>query len=161
MSNLTNYPISSLLPPSAPEQCVLAAPIYLAIDTDQQSGTNVNFAMLTTFLRAVLPASLTAEASNGTLCDWWANSWLKNANQTSDFVRSIYANCPMEVCMAVDWPGDPDIAGIGVCTQRGLALGGLLRRGVDDRRVRDASGDSVHLHNCRMPSSYCEVTGLF
>jgi hypothetical protein len=118
MSNLTNYPISSLLPPWTHDQCVLGAPIYLAIEVKQQNGTDVSLPALASFLRAILPASRIDGASDGILFDWWASNWLTSPNKTNNFVVSIYASCSTEVCQAVDWPGDPDIAGIGVRIQK-------------------------------------------
>jgi hypothetical protein len=117
MSNLSNYPISSLQPAWTPDECVLAAPIYIDIEVNHQNGSDLSFSTLSNFLSAFLPAPLINEASPGVLCDWWANSWVTNANDTGNFVNAINANCSSQVCDAVDWPGDPDIAGIGVCNQ--------------------------------------------
>lgn len=116
MINLSNYQISLLKPAWTPDECVLAAPIYVDIEVNQQNGSDVGFSTLSNLLRAFLPAPLNG-ASAGDLCDWWAKSWVTNANDTGNFVTAISANCNPQVCDAVDWPGDPDIAGIGVCIQ--------------------------------------------
>ena len=113
MSNLSDYNISLLKPAWTRDNCILAAPIDIDIEINQQSGTDVGFSTLSAFLGAILPAPVN-QSSAGDLCDWWAKSWVTNTNETSNFVTAIDAGCHQQVCDIVDWPGDPDIAGIGV-----------------------------------------------
>jgi hypothetical protein len=69
MSNLSDYNISLLKPAWTPDNCILAVPIYIDIEINQQSGTDVGFSTLSAFLGAILPAPVN-QSSAGDLCDW-------------------------------------------------------------------------------------------
>jgi hypothetical protein len=115
MSNLSTYQIWTLSPKWNPTLCDYAAPIYVDIELNNQDGRDLGILTVSNFSLRLLPSSL-SQPAEGDLVKWWSENWAANASGMSTFVQNINNSCNDQICDQVGFDGNPDISGIGVCS---------------------------------------------
>jgi len=69
-----------------------------------------------TFIRSALPPGEAKTPTDCELLRWFERKVnLEPATVTNRMYRTGFDTCPLRVCSAIQYPGDPDIMGIGVC----------------------------------------------
>ncbi|KAF6819000.1 hypothetical protein CMUS01_11813 [Colletotrichum musicola] len=120
-STLSDFPIRALqahLAPNGSVQCGLAAQMFVGIDKDAMLEDPVSLDIgsrtLIGFLTASLPQPLN-ESRPGSMLEWWMDSAVNDAENTTSFLRSLAGTCSEAICAEAGDGLDPDVSGVGVC----------------------------------------------